>query len=56
MTTVGMAVGLWLIFMGVSSAFEQFGLGGSLTPRMAVWAPLVLFGAFGVYLLSRVRT
>lgn len=55
-TTVGMAVGLWLIFMGVSSAFEQFGLGGSLTPRMAVWAPLVLFGAFGVYLLSRVRT
>lgn len=54
--TVGYAVGLWLLFAGVSGVFEQFGLSGSLTPVFAVWSPLVLFAMLGVYLLSKVRT
>jgi LPS export ABC transporter permease LptF len=54
--TVGYAVGLWLLFMGLTSTFEQFGLNGSLPPPAAVWGPLVLFAMFGVYLLSKVRT
>lgn len=54
--TVGYAVGLWLLFMGVTSTFEQFGLNGSLPPTAAVWGPLVLFSMLGVYLLSKVRT
>lgn len=54
--TVGYAVGLWLLFMGLTSAFEQFGLNGSLAPRIAVWAPLVLFTLIGIVLLSRVKT
>ena len=54
--TVGYAVALWLLFMGVTSAFEQFGLSGALPPAVAVWGPLVVFGMLGVYLLSRVRT
>jgi LPS export ABC transporter permease LptF len=54
--TVGYAVALWLLFMGVTSAFEQFGLNGSLSPTAAVWGPLVLFAMLGVYLLSKVRT
>jgi lipopolysaccharide export system permease protein len=54
--TVGYAVGLWLLFTGVSSVFEQFGLSGSVSPSIAVWSPLVIFAAVGIYLLTRVRT
>jgi lipopolysaccharide export LptBFGC system permease protein LptF len=54
--TVGYAVGLWLLFIGTSSVFEQFGLNGFLSPSLAVWTPLVIFAMFGVYLLSKVRT
>lgn len=55
-TTVGYAIGLWLVFMGVTAFFEQFGLNGSLPPSVAVWSPLVLFGLIGIYLLTRVKT
>jgi LPS export ABC transporter permease LptF len=54
--TIGFAVGLWLLFMGVTSTFEQVGLNGSLPPQMAVWTPLMLFAMLGVYLLSKVKT
>ncbi len=54
--TVGYAVGLWLLFTGTSTVFEQFGLNGMLSPAMAVWSPLVIFSLIGVYLISRVRT
>ena len=54
--TVGYAVALWLLFMGITSAFEQFGLTGALPAAVAVWGPIALFGMLGVYLLSRVRT
>ena len=54
--TVGFAIGLWLIFMSVSSTFEQFGLNGDMSPAIAVWGPLMGFALLGAYLLSRVRT
>jgi lipopolysaccharide export LptBFGC system permease protein LptF len=54
--TLGYAVAIWLVFMGVSSSFEQFGLSGYLSPEFAVWSPLLLFSLFGFYLLSKVRT
>ena len=54
--TVGYAVGLWLLFMGVTNVFEQFGLNGFLAPAFAVWTPLMLFSMLGIYLLSRVKT
>jgi lipopolysaccharide export LptBFGC system permease protein LptF len=54
--TVGYAVGLWLLFMGITNAFEQFGLNGYLIPAFAVWGPLALFSLLGVYLLSKIRT
>jgi lipopolysaccharide export LptBFGC system permease protein LptF len=53
---VGYAVGLWLLFTGTSTVFEQLGLNGLLSSKMAVWSPLVLFSLFGVYLLSKVKT
>jgi len=54
--TVGYAVGLWLAFTGVTNVLAQFGEAGSLQPAIAVWAPLIVFAMFGVYLLSRLRT
>lgn len=54
--TVGYAVGLWLLFTGVTNVFEQFGLNGFLSPPMAVWGPLAIFSMLGIYLLSKVRT
>jgi len=54
--TVGYAVGLWLLFMGATSAFDQFGLNGFLSPAFAVWSPLILFSMLGIYLLSKIKT
>lgn len=54
--TVGYAVALWLVFMGVTSAFEQFGINGSIAPSVAVWAPLLIFTLIGTFLLSKVKT
>lgn len=54
--TVGYAVALWLVFMGVTSAFEQLGLSGALPPVAAVMGPLMLFAMLGAYLLTKVKT
>ncbi len=54
--TVGLAVAVWLVFMAAQSGFEQAALGGSLPPVIAVWFPLAAFSAFGLFMLSRVRT
>lgn len=54
--TIGYAVGLWLLFMGISSAFEQLGLSGLLPAVAAVWGPMALFGMLGIFLLTRIRT
>ena len=54
--TIGYAVGIWLLFMGVNSVFGQFGLSGYISTEIAVWGPLFLFLLLGSYLLSKVRT
>jgi len=54
--TVGYAVALWLVFTAVTSAFEQLGNSGYISPKLAVWSPILLFSMLGVHLLSRVKT
>jgi LPS export ABC transporter permease LptF len=54
--TVGLALGVWLLFLGLSNTFDQFGVSGALSAKLAVWNPLILFSILGAYLLSRVRT
>ena len=49
-------VALWLAFVITMSVFEQLGLVGTLPAAIAVWAPIMIFTMFGIYLLSRVRT
>jgi LPS export ABC transporter permease LptF/LPS export ABC transporter permease LptG len=53
---IGYAVGLWLVFIGLTSTFEQLGLNGKVSPALAVWIPLAFFTLLGVYLLSRLKT
>lgn len=54
--TIGYSVGLWLVFIGVSNVFEQYGLSGNLEPIVAVWSPLIIFSLIGAILLTRVKT
>jgi len=54
--TIGYAVSLWLVFMGISSGFEQAGLNGSILPALGVWMPAILFMLIGIYLFSKVKT
>ena len=54
--TIGGAIGIWLLFIGSTNFFEQFGLNGILSPSLAVWSPLAIFALLGIYLLSRVKT
>jgi LPS export ABC transporter permease LptG len=54
--TIGYAVAVWLVFMGLSNVFEQTGLNGNLPPKFAVWTPIFLFSVIGIYLLTRVKT
>jgi lipopolysaccharide export LptBFGC system permease protein LptF len=55
-TTVGYAIAIWLLYTGVTTVFDQFGLNGFLSPQFAVWSPLALFTVLGIYLISKIRT
>ena len=55
-TTIGYAVAMWLLFMGVTGTFEQFGLNGFVAPKIAIWSPIFLFAILGAYLLTKVKT
>ncbi len=54
--TISYAIAIWLLFMGITTIFEQFGLNGFLAPETAVWSPLLLFSMLGIFLLSKVKT
>jgi LPS export ABC transporter permease LptG/LPS export ABC transporter permease LptF len=50
------AVAVGLAFWGMTSGSQQLGSYGLLPPAVAAWAPIVIFGATGIYLLARART
>jgi LPS export ABC transporter permease LptF/LPS export ABC transporter permease LptG len=50
------AVAVGLAFWGMTSGSQQMGAYGFLPPAVAAWAPVVIFGATGTYLLARSRT
>lgn len=54
--TLGYAVGIWLLFVGINTVFEQFGLNGFVAPVVAIWSPVVFFTIFGIYLMTRLKT
>ena len=50
------AIAVGLAFWGMTSGSQQMGIYGFLPPAVAAWAPIVIFGATGTYLLARART
>jgi LPS export ABC transporter permease LptG len=55
-TSLAVAVGIGMIFWGVTNGFYHLGASHFLPPVVAAWIPMVIFSAIGLYLLSRTRT
>jgi LPS export ABC transporter permease LptG/LPS export ABC transporter permease LptF len=53
---IGMALAIAMSYWGISGAFEAMGAYGLLMPALAAWAPNILFGAAGLFLLFTIRT
>jgi LPS export ABC transporter permease LptG len=53
---VGYAITIWLLFLWLSNVLEQMGLNSQLSPKMAVWSPIVIFTTLGIALFSKTRT
>ncbi|MDT4898614.1 MAG: lipopolysaccharide export system permease protein lptG [Acidobacteriota bacterium] len=51
-----LAVALGLVFWAATGGFQQMGEYGLLPPIVAVWSPVLIFAAAGLYLLFRTRT
>ncbi len=53
---IGIGIVLALTYWTMISVFAAFGAGGLISPMLAAWAPNLVFGAAGAYLLLTVRT
>jgi LPS export ABC transporter permease LptG len=53
---IGVALLLVLVYWAVFAVFNAMGLETLLDPRVAAWAPNVLFALFGVYLMLYIKT
>ena len=56
MAGIGVSIGIAILYWGIGQFFEQLGNVNHLPPVAAAWAPDVLFGLAGAYLLLRMRT
>ena len=54
--TIAYAAGLWLVYMGVTTIFEQMGQSGVLPASIAIASPFIIFSLIGLAMLSRIRT
>jgi LPS export ABC transporter permease LptG/LPS export ABC transporter permease LptF len=53
---IGLSVAIAICYWGISGLFESMGDYGLLIPVLAAWAPNLLFGAMGLFLLFTIRT
>jgi LPS export ABC transporter permease LptG len=56
MTGIGVSIGIALGYQAVGQVFEKIGNAGLLQPEVAAWAPDMLFGLAGIYLLLQMRS
>lgn len=56
LTGIAASLGIAIVYWVTSTLFEALGNLGQLPPSLAAWAPDVLFGLGGVWLLMRVKT
>jgi lipopolysaccharide export LptBFGC system permease protein LptF len=53
---IGISFGLVMVYWGLFAVFNALGLEGVVRPVVAAWAPNLLFGMSGAYLLLSVRS
>lgn len=53
---IGVAIGLVIVYWATFAVFNALGLETILPPFLAAWAPNILYGLLGTYLLLFVRT
>jgi LPS export ABC transporter permease LptG/LPS export ABC transporter permease LptF len=53
---IGIAIVIAIVYWAVLGIFEALGNSGLLTPSLAAWAPNLLFGAAGLYMILTLRT
>ncbi|MEW5980302.1 MAG: LPS export ABC transporter permease LptF [Acidobacteriota bacterium] len=53
---IGVSLLIGITYWLAQSLFEQIGGAGKMTPFLAAWAPNIVFGAGGVYLLFSIKT
>jgi LPS export ABC transporter permease LptG/LPS export ABC transporter permease LptF len=56
LTGIGVGLAAGMIFLIVASIFAKLGEVGSVPPRLAAWAPDMIFGLFAAYRMTTVRT
>jgi lipopolysaccharide export LptBFGC system permease protein LptF len=52
----GLSIVIGIVYWVVLNFFEQIGGAGKLVPFLAAWAPNMIFGASGIYLLFSIET
>ena len=53
---IGIAIVIAIVYWAVLGIFEALGNNGLLAPWLAAWAPNLMFGASGLYLILTLRT
>ena len=53
---IGLSVVIGISYWVLQGFFEQLGSAGRLEPFLAAWAPNLIFGGGGIYLLFNIRT
>ncbi len=53
---IGIAIVIAIVYWAVLSSFEAFGNNAMLAPWLAAWAPNLLFGAAGLYMILTLET
>ena len=53
---IGIAFGLVIVYWAVFATFNALGIEGIVAPSLSAWAPNLLFGLSGSYMLLSVRS
>jgi LPS export ABC transporter permease LptF/LPS export ABC transporter permease LptG len=53
---IAISVAIGIVYWGTLNVFEVFGSRGLLAPLLAAWAPNMLYGAAGLYMLFTIKT
>jgi lipopolysaccharide export LptBFGC system permease protein LptF len=56
LSPVAFGIGLAIAYYALNALFEQLGRAGQLSPPIAAWAPSLIFGLSGAYLILRIRS